>query len=162
MTDPAFVIRPARPSDESSVLGFVERTGFFRIGELAVAREVFCEAVSGKPECTYQSYVAELENRVVGWVCFGPTPCTVGTFDMYWIAVDPLFQRRRIGRKLSEFAEEKIRGQDGRLIIVETSGTPRYDATRAFYEQNGYLLAAEVPDFYAPGDSKCIYLKPLV
>jgi len=162
MNQPDVVIRPAQASDEPAVMDFVEKTGFFRIGELAVAREVFCEAVSGKPECTYQSYVAVFQNKAIGWVCFGSTPCTVGTFDMYWIVVDPVFQRKGIGKPLSRFAEEEIKKQNSRLVVVETSGTSRYESTRIFYEKNGYLLAAEVPDFYAPGDSKCIYLKPLV
>lgn len=156
------VVRPSRASDERAVLDLLERTAFFRPCEVTVAREVFCEAVSGKPECTYQSFAAvDHQDKPVGWVCFGATPCTVGTFDMYWIVVDPLLQRKGIGRKLTQFAEQEIKNQKGRLIVVETSGSPRYEPTRRFYEQNGYILAADIPDFYAPGDSKCIYLKPL-
>ncbi|HOT72703.1 MAG TPA: GNAT family N-acetyltransferase [Anaerohalosphaeraceae bacterium] len=159
--NPSITIRPAQAFDETAVMDLLEKTGFFRGVELAVAREVFCEAVSGKPECTYQSYVADTGGKAVGWVCFGPTPCTVGTFDMYWIAVNPAMQRKGIGKLLSQFAEEVIKQQNGRLIVVETSGLPQYEPTRRFYEKNDYFLAAEVPDFYAPGDSKCIYLKPL-
>ncbi len=154
-------IRPGRIEDEAVVLRFIERTGFFRPIELDIAREVFTDAAYNRPGCTYQSYVAQLEGRPVGWICFGVTPCTLGTFDMYWIAVDPDRQREGIGRQLSSFAEEEIKKQSGRLIVVETSGMPRYEPTRKFYEKNGYYLAAEVPDFYAAGDPKFIYLKVL-
>jgi ribosomal protein S18 acetylase RimI-like enzyme len=162
MNSADLLIRPAQAADRSAVMDFLARTGFFRPCELAVAEEVFCEAVSGKPECTYQSYVAALQQKPVGWVCFGATPCTVGTFDMYWIAVEPALQGKGVGKRLCHFAEEQIKKQNGRLVVVETSGTPRYESTRRFYEKNGYVLAANVPDFYAPGDSKCIYLKTLL
>lgn len=157
----SLVIRPARPSDEPVVLEFLERTNFFRSGEIEIAREVFCEAAAKKPGCTYQSYVADSAGRAVGWVCFGATPCTAGTYDIYWIAVDPFFQGRKVGRALISYAEAEIRRQHGRLIVVETSGTKRYESTRAFYEKLGYVPAACIADFYAPGDEKRVYLKTL-
>lgn len=159
--NPKISIRQARIEDQSVVMGFLEKTGFFRPVEMDVALEVFTDAAYNKPGCAYQSYVAESGGKPVGWICFGPTPCTLGTFDMYWIAVDPDRQGEGIGKRLSYFAEEEIKKQHGRLIVVETSGMPRYEPTRKFYEKTGYLLSAEVPDFYAPGDPKCIYLKTL-
>jgi hypothetical protein len=59
------------------------------------------------------------------------------------------------------FSEEKIRTGGGRLYIVETSGRESYLPTRAFYERIGYTIAAVVKDFYAPGDDKIIYTKPV-
>jgi ribosomal protein S18 acetylase RimI-like enzyme len=161
MSSPQIAIRPGRIEDETAVMKFIERTGFFRPVEMDIAREVFTDAAYNKPGCTYQSYVAEIGGKLVGWICFGATPCTLGTFDMYWIAVDPDRQGEGIGRQLSSFAEQQILKQNGRLIVVETSGMPRYESTRKFYEKTGYILAAEVPDFYAAGDPKCIYLKSL-
>ena len=32
---------------------------------------------------------------MIGYVCYGPIACTVGSFDLYWIAVD---RRRARGR----------------------------------------------------------------
>ncbi len=155
------LIRCARGEDEPAVLEIIERTGFFRPVEVDIAREVFSDSAEMKPGCTYQSYVAEADEAVAGWICFGATPCTLGTFDLYWLAVDPSFQRRGIGRDLVCYAEEEIRRQHGRLVVVETSGIQRYAPTRAFYERLGYVLAARIPEFYAPGDDKCVYLKPV-
>ena len=157
--NPQITIRPACAKDEDPVLDVIERTGFFRPTELLIAREVFNDAAEMKPGCTYQSWVAAADNKPVGWVCFGATPCTLGTFDIYWLAVDPSLQRHGIGRHLMEAAEQKIREQHGRLMVVETSGTQRYEPTRKFYERIGYTLAARIPEFYAPGDDKCVYLK---
>ncbi len=152
-------IRPANQNDEAAVLGIIERTDFFRPVELDIAKEVFVDAAQGKESCTYQSYVAEINKKVVGWVCFGETPCTLGTFDIYWIAVDPSTQRQGIGRYMLDFAQKKIEEQKGRLMVIETSGTSKYEPTQVFYEKNGFVLAARIPDFYAPKDDKLVYFK---
>ena len=154
-------IRLANQNDEAAVLDIIERTDFFRPVELDIAKEVFVEAAQCKDSCTYQSYVAELNQKVVGWICFGETPCTLGTFDIYWIAVDPSTQRQGIGRYMLEFAQKKIEEQKGRLMVIETSGTSKYEPTQTFYKKNGFVLATRIPDFYAPQDDKLIYLKTL-
>lgn len=154
-------IRKAQVDDHPAVIDIVKETDFFRPVEIEIACEVFDEAAMNKPGCTYQSYVAEIGARVAGWICFGATPCTLGTFDVYWIAVDPAQQRGRIGTKLLDFSEVKIREQEGRMIVIETSGSQKFLPTRNFYERNGYHLAAEVEEFYAPGDAKWIFVKKL-
>jgi D-alanine-D-alanine ligase len=95
----------------------------------------------------------------VGWVCWGPTPCTLGTFDIYWIGVAPAWQGRGIGRALTDFAEQAIAERGGRLFVVETSSRETYTPTRRFYETLGYREASRIPDFYGPGDDKVIFLK---
>jgi ribosomal protein S18 acetylase RimI-like enzyme len=103
--------------------------------------------------------VAKVDGKTVGWVCYGETPCTLGTYDIYWLAVDPKTQGMGIGRKLMDFAEAGIKSAGGRIAIVETSGSERYRSTQIFYERIGYKEAARVEDFYAPGDAKVIYTK---
>ncbi|MCE5341896.1 MAG: GNAT family N-acetyltransferase [Planctomycetaceae bacterium] len=152
-------IRKAIADDQKTVLDFIVRTDFFRPVEVDIAREVFEDAVLQKPGCTYQSYVAVMGNKVVGWVCFGATPCTLGTFDIYWIAVDPDFQKQHIGSQLLAFAEKEIAAQKGRLSVIETSGSEKYVSTQQFYIKNGYNKMADIADFYAPNDSKLIFTK---
>ena len=155
-------IRKAKPADHPAVIDIVKATEFFRPVEIEIACEVFDEAAMNKIGSNYQSYVAQVDNQVAGWICFGATPCTLGTFDIYWIAVDPALQRKHIGSKLLNFAEENIHKQKGRLIVIETSGSQIYVPTRKFYERNGYCLAADVKEFYAPGDDKWIFTKTLI
>lgn len=159
MSEKTIKIRKAAVADSDGVMKFVEATQFFRPVEVEIAKEVFDEAAIAKPGCSYQSYVAELDGRAVGWICFGATPCTLGTFDIYWIAVDTSLQRMHIGSKLLAFSEEQIRKQNGRLMVIETSGSEKYVPTRGFYERNGYTLSAVVKDFYAPGDDRWIFTK---
>jgi len=105
--------------------------------------------------------VAESDGEVAGYACFGATPTTDGTQDLYWIAVDPAAQGAGIGRRLLGAVEDALRGEGARLLLVETASKPSYAGTRAFYDACGYELVARVPDFYAPGDDKVIYARRL-
>jgi ribosomal protein S18 acetylase RimI-like enzyme len=152
-------IRKATAGDTAAVMDIIRRTRFFRPVEEDIALEVLDDAVT---DPTYQSYVIETHGRVAGWVCFGITPCTLGTFDIYWLAVDPQAQHSGLGSALLTFAERQIAAQGGRLMIIETSGSEMYRPTQRFYEKNGYRLAACVDDFYAPDDPKMIFTKAVV
>jgi hypothetical protein len=43
--------------------------------------------------------------------------------------------------------------------VIETSSQESYGSTRQFYDKVGCTLAAQLPDYYAMGDDKLIYLK---
>ena len=152
-------IHRAGPEDREAVMAILERTKFFRPEELKIAEEVFDAALSGGPEVDYQSSVAREANETIGWICFGPTPCTIGTFDVYWLVVAPERQHCGVGSYLMQYATNAIKGRKGRMIVVETSGSSRYLSTRRFYEKIGYWEASRVNDFYTDGDDKVIYIK---
>lgn len=100
-----------------------------------------------------------MENKVTGFICYGAHALTEGAYDMYWIAVDPVYQHRGIGRELVKKVEEEIRNLNGSLLIAETSSTPVYQPARDFYQNNGFDLEATVHDFYALDDHLLIYTK---
>jgi GNAT superfamily N-acetyltransferase len=150
-------LRSLHAADRARTEEITRAVGRFRDDEVLVALEVFDAATLGG-DPSYRLLGAELEGRLVGWICWGPTPCTVGTFDLYWMAVDPVAQGTGIGSALVEEMERRLSGQ-ARLIIVETAGRPDYAATRAFYKARGYRAAATIPDFYAPGDDQVVFVK---
>jgi len=154
-------VRWSLPADREAILAAAAATLAFRADELAIAREVLDDALRDGPAGDYQSYTAEHGGHAAGWICFGPTPCTVGTFDIYWIAVDPASQGHGIGTLLMARAESEIRTAGGRLAVAETSGRPSYAPTRRFYAGLGYHEAAVIPDFYAPADDQVIFTKEL-
>lgn len=155
----AATLRPARPDDRATIEAITRDAGVFHDDEVPVALEVFDAAVGGDPG--YVAVVAERGGRAAGWVCWGATPCTRGTYDMYWLAVDPAQHGAGIGSQLVAEMERRLNGV-GRLIVVETAGRPDYAPTRAFYEARGYARTATIPDFYAPGDDLVVYVKSLV
>ena len=154
-------IREAQAGDRPVIMSLLERTDFFRPDELVVAAEVFDDAIAKIVGCDYQSFVAVSNGKPVGWICFGPVPCTIGTFDVYWIAVDPQHQNKGIGSQLMQYAVDAIKMYDGRLAVIETSSTERYASTQRFYEKTGFYKAAQIKDFYTPGDDKIIYIRKI-
>jgi ribosomal protein S18 acetylase RimI-like enzyme len=152
-------VRWSVPSDRPAILAAIEATGLFRANEIDVALEVLDDALAHGEPGHYQSYTAVLGEQPVGWVCFGPTPGTEGTFDLYWIVVTPERQRLGIGRVLIRHAEDLMAARGARLVVVETSGLAVYDPTRKFYLSMGYREGARLADFYAPGDDKVTYVK---
>jgi ribosomal protein S18 acetylase RimI-like enzyme len=132
-------------------------TGAFNADEVAVALELFDETFEGYE---FLGLFAD-DDTLVGYACYGPTPGTNGTFDLYWIAVHPAAQGAGEGRRLLGEVERRLRGRGGRLLVGETSSRPAYAPTRRFYVARGYQEAARVADFDAPADDRVIYAKRL-
>ena len=109
----------------------------------------------------YVVRVAVKDGAVVGYVCFGPTPMTEGTYDLYWIASDPVVRGQGIGATLVAAMEGELRRQGGRLIRVETSAMEAYGPTRGFYESMKYQEEARFRDFYKAGEDLIILSKRL-
>lgn len=160
-------IRRMEPRDRGRVLDIVAATGSFTAAEIDTAREVVDEglaaqgAAQGEQGGYLLSVLEDDESRVAGYVCHGPAPLTEGTYDLYWIAVDPACQGSGYGRALLAFAEADVLARGGRLLLIETSSQESYAATIRFYERSGYPLMARIKNFYRPGDDKLIFGKEL-
>jgi ribosomal protein S18 acetylase RimI-like enzyme len=148
-----------RGSDVPAIEEIVRTTGMFSAEEVAIAVELLVDGVTRGEASDYRFVVAEGSSGVVGYACYGSVPCTVGSWDLYWIAVKPGAQGGGIGRRLVSVVEARVAAAKGRLIFVDTSGRADYAPTRAFYEACGYAVACRVADFYAPGDDKVVYVK---
>ena len=136
----------------------LDATAVFRPDEVSVALELFDEAAAGDYE-----FVGGFEgDDLVGYACFGPTPGTDRTYDLYWIAMHPRAQGRGGGSYLLTEVEHRLRRRGARLLVAETSSRTEYDATRRFYTARGYREAARMRDFYAPHDDRVIYTKSLL
>ncbi|MBW3600776.1 MAG: GNAT family N-acetyltransferase [Planctomycetes bacterium] len=160
--DPIVFRYEARDGDLDAVRSIVASTGFFRPDEIAVAVELVGERLAKGDASGYHFVFAESAGAVLGYACYGPIACTVGSYDLYWIAVDAAAQGRGLGRRLLAESERLIRGRGGRRIYIETSGRPQYAPTRAFYDCCGYKTAAILEDFYDADDDKVILAKSLI
>lgn len=151
-----------RGPDEAAVRRLAEATGFFRPDEVDVACELVRERLSRGPESGYEFVLADdASGALTGYACFGPIACTVGSFDLFWIIVDPARQGRGLGGMLVAEVERRVRALGGRGVYIETSSLARYEPTRRFYERCGYRVEARLRDFYQPGDDKLVYVKPM-
>jgi ribosomal protein S18 acetylase RimI-like enzyme len=153
------------------VAAILDATGVFRSEEIDVALELFDESFprdergttgnDAPPTDSSYSFLGAFtpEDELVGYACYGPTPDTDRTFDLYWIAVDPTAQGSGGGTRLLTEVERRLEGLNARMLVVETSSRPEYAPTRAFYEKRGYAEAARMREFYAPGDDRVIFTK---
>ena len=148
-------------TDLQLIEDLVTRTGYFHPPEVAVAVELVEERLQKGSASGYEFVLLDHDEQLVGYTCYGEIACTVGSFDLYWIVVSPDFQGQGIGRRLLNETEQRILQQHGRHIYADTSGRDLYASTRHFYERCGYHVAAQLDDFYAPGDAKVIYRKLL-
>jgi ribosomal protein S18 acetylase RimI-like enzyme len=153
-----------RPDHRGRLGELLVGTGAFNADEVAVALALF-DASQAPADATqddaadavdYEFVGAFEDEHLVGYACFGATPATDGTYDLYWLAVDPAVQGRGIGRALVRDVEGKLIARGGRLLVVETSSRPDYAGTRQFYARSGYAEAARVRDFYAPADDRIL------
>ena len=152
-------LRPVGRAHRARLETLVRDTGLFREAEVRTAVELLDEALDGDDD--YRFLGAFDGDELVGYACYGPTPDTLGTFDLYWIAVDRQRQGTGIGTQLIAAVEKALSAIGCRLIVVETSSRVAYDSTRDFYEAKGYTKTATIPGYYAPGDDLVIYIKDL-
>jgi GNAT superfamily N-acetyltransferase len=152
---------PLRPRDRARVAELLVSTGVFSDDEVAVALQLFDVSVDehavradDAPAPDYEFTGAFEGKHLLGYACAGPTPATDGTFDLYWLAVDPAVQGKGVGRRIVRDVERQLRERGARMLLVETSSRPDYSKTRAFYARCGYTEAARIRDFYAPADDR--------
>jgi D-alanine-D-alanine ligase len=148
-------------ADRRPIEALLRATGFFNAEEIGVALELVDDRLANGEASHYRFLVGESGGRVAGYACWGPTPGTVASADLYWIAVHPELQGRHAGAALLQAAEEWMASAGRTRVYVETSTRPQYLPTRAFYAASGYQQVAELADFYAPGDGKTVFLKVL-
>ncbi|ADJ26298.1 GCN5-related N-acetyltransferase [Dehalogenimonas lykanthroporepellens BL-DC-9] len=153
--------RAIKPADMEPCRRILRRTAEFNSEELRVAEEVLDGCLIDAAVSGYNGLIAEVDNVVAGFVCYGPTPLTRGNWEIYWLAVDPDCRRAGIGSYLLSTAESAVKREGGRQLTLETSSQPNYAGTRLFYQRCGYHETAQVPDYYRPGDDLIIYLKKL-
>jgi ribosomal protein S18 acetylase RimI-like enzyme len=153
------------------IVEILEATDSFRDDEIDVALELFDEVFHDQarapfdPGAGVESYefigAFSREGELTGYACYGATPGTLGTYDLYWIAVHPEHQGEGGGSRLLDEVERRLRDREARLLVVETSSRTDYESTRRFYERREYREFARLSDFYAFGDDRVIFAKRL-
>ena len=174
---------PLLSEHREPVEAIVRATGVFSEDEVAVALELFDKTlgeseienrkskrhsppgadfrfpISDSPE--YEFIGAFESDQLIGYACFGATPSTDNTFDLYWIAVHPSAQRTGAGGVLMAEVEQRLLDRRARLLVVETSSRADYASTRRFYQKRGYETAAQLRDYYNRGDDRVVLTKHL-
>lgn len=157
----ATTFRSLHRDDRPAILEILGATSAFSPPDVQVAVELIDSYLKDGRDSGYHFYIAAEDNNVAGYICYGPTPLTKGTWDVYWIVTAPKFKGHSIGSQLLRLAEEDIKASGGRMLLIETSSSPQYLEARRFYLNHGYVIVSSIPDFYAPGDNKITFRKVL-
>jgi ribosomal protein S18 acetylase RimI-like enzyme len=156
----SMVIRKPALRDRAGLEAALRSDGTFRADEIAVALELVDSALA--QEGDYRLRIAEVERTAIaGYICFGPTPMTAGTYDLYWVVTHAQWRGRGIARALIAAMEAELSAAGATAIRVETSQTEGYGAARNLYVACDYPLAARFAEFYGPGDDLIVYYKRL-
>ncbi len=149
---------------------------------LAVSDGEACDAIvatlpyhigneEGRRECagavrSQRGLVAEDNGEVVGFVTLEPRfdECV----EITWMAVRADRRRMGVGRALLDRVATDIRSE-GRQFLLALTVSPSdgadeipdgYQATRAFYEANGFILARDFPGYWE-SDTPVLMVRPL-
>ena len=146
-------IRSPLPPDREAIAALITE-GPFRPEEITCALELL-DAALGRAD-TYESLIVEDDAAGVpaplGYVCFGATPMTEATFDVYWIVVAPRARGQGLGRALLAETERVLADRGAHTIRIETSSLEGQGGAVRFYERAGYVRVGFIEAFYRPGD----------
>lgn len=156
-------IRPLAPKDKARLLSMLIKTRAFTSREIDVAMELINIVIKDPNQKDYAiDCLVDVQDQPLGYICYGPTPMTTGTFDLYWVAVDPDSQEQGIGSRLLDFLDGVVRSQGGRMILADTSTIPQYEKTSKFYLRNGFKEVARIADYYGQGNDRVTFCKRLL
>jgi ribosomal protein S18 acetylase RimI-like enzyme len=163
MTKPRGVRYRSRPTaaDVPALRRLVAATGVFFREERAIALELLEARLQHGRRSGYSFFFAERSGELLGYAAWGRVPLTQRSYDLYWIAVVPAAQGHGVGQTLLALVERAIAAQRGGTLYIETSSRAVYGRTRRFYRSAGYRRVARLRDFYAPGDHKIMFCKPI-
>ncbi|MGG6894982.1 MULTISPECIES: GNAT family N-acetyltransferase [Rhizobium] len=91
---------------------------------------------------------------------------TPSAMEILVIATRRRYHRSGVGKRLLAAAERFARAADCKLLTVKTlaprgKDEPQYEATRAFYDRNGFIRAEVFPTLWSKGNPCLFFVKPL-
>lgn len=153
------MIRPTTPDDTTALIALADTTGLFQANQLEELGEMLSDYFGGSSDERF--WLVDDDSGAVGIAYCEMERMTNGTWNLQLIAIRPNRQGQGRGATLLRYVEQTLTARDGRMLLVETSGLPSYERTRAFYAKCGYEEEARIRDFYAVGEDKIVFRKVL-
>jgi ribosomal protein S18 acetylase RimI-like enzyme len=147
------MLRRIMREDGPAVVELVVAAGMFTRAEAGLLDEALVPAEG--TTCLVED--ADDGRGLASVVLYRPEEAADRVFDLTMIAVRPDLQGEGRGSALMRHVEQNLREQDQRMLLIRTSGTARYDQTRAFYKGLGYSEHARVPDYWTDGDDLVLF-----
>jgi ribosomal protein S18 acetylase RimI-like enzyme len=103
-----------------------------------------------------EAYIASIEKEIIGFVVIQIQGAMTGYIRS--ICIKPEWRNKGVGKRLLQFAEEKIFSEKPNVFLCVSSFNQ--DAQR-FYLNLGYEKVGEIKEYYIPGQSESIMRKSI-
>ena len=150
------MIREMTRGDLPSAKQIIDSTSLF---PSELLDDMAADALNGQNKS--ERWLVIEDKEPVGIAYLAPERMTEGTWNLYLIAIHADRQGRGVGSRLVAHIEAALASEGHRILLVETSGNPEFQATRQFYLKNGYIQEACIREFYAPDEDKIVFWKRL-
>ncbi len=154
------MIRPIAPDDTTALIALADTIRLFEPNQLEDLGEMLSDYFDSNGDSDRFWFVDD-DNGLVGIAYCEMERMTDETWNLQLIAIRPDRQRQGRGATLLHYVEQMLKMRGGRVLLVETSGLPDFERTRAFYRKCGYDEEARIRNFYKAGDDKIVYCKAL-
>lgn len=155
------MIRPVRAEDADAVLAIPVEAELFTPEEAPALAAVLRDWLAGALGEGHTWIVDEEDGVLRSVAYYAPTWGADRVWDLLMIAVRPGAQRGGRGAALVAHVEAALRAAGQRILLVETSGLPRFARARAFYRALGFDEEARIRDFYRDGEDKVVFRRRL-
>jgi ribosomal protein S18 acetylase RimI-like enzyme len=161
------VIRPVTHEDAAAVVDIAVDSGLFPAEASGVVDTMMRDYFTAKRDAGHVCVVDVADDGASGGrpravAYYEPAVAADGTWYLTMIAVRAAGQGAGRGGALMAHVEDDLRRRQQRLLLVETSGTPDFARTRAFYVRCAYEQEARVRDYYEPGDDMVLFRKDVL
>ncbi len=150
-------IRPVTRGDVPGLKALIDANGLFPSEMLDDMMASYFRGEPGRED----SWLTDDDGGHITIAYYAPERMTSGTWNLYLIAVDPRCQSQGRGAAMMAYVERALAERGERILLVETSGLPEFERTRAFYRRIGYAEEGRIRDFYKQGEDKVIFRKAL-
>lgn len=150
------VIRPAVTEDLAALRLVIDATDLF-------PSDMLGDMMAGyfTDDATQEMWFTCDDGGPIAVAYCAPERMTSGTWNLYLLAVHPDHHGKGVGAAVMRHVEGTLAAKGERLLLVETSGAPAFEGTRAFYRACGYEEEAHIRDFYQAGEGKVVFRKAL-
>ena len=161
-------LKSKKPSPQSFVIRAIEAEDIPFLKSVIDATELFPsemldEMIGGYLEggSSTESWITVDNGSPIAIAYYANERMTQGTWNLLLIAVHPDQQGEGVGTALLQHVEATLAEKGERILLVETSGLPEFEKTRAFYRNRSYFEEARIRDYYLAGEDKVIFRKAL-
>lgn len=152
------MIIKTEPSHRQALQDILEKSGQFDEESLLFVMDTLQVHLDNPGE---EIWLTACDQTPVGFAYCAPEPVASGTWNLLMLWTKEGYEGKGHGKALVTEVEKILKEKQARLLIVETSQLPDFATAREFYDKQGFTLEAEVKNFFAQGDNKLIYTKPL-